>query len=178
MDYGSLALGGYGLAKGLYKMGTKAIAKQAGRAALSNGRNSCRLFSKPLAEIGGSEVNLAGKVAKGGATASQGAESLNAGVDLNRKLSQLEKFQETAARTRTLYDGRIRYYDAECISRTSGPTRSACNVLEWNPRTCQTRWWYECHDHLGNVNRVHPKCINGQIVLSPHYPPTGKELMR
>ena len=29
----------------------------------------------------------------------------------------------------------------------------------------------ECYDHSGKVNRVHPKQINGQNVLSPHYPP-------
>lgn len=63
-------------------------------------------------------------------------------------------------------------------SRAPGPTRGACNVLEWNPRTSQTRWWYGCHDHLGNINRVHPKNINGQTVLSPHYPPTAADLIK
>ena len=43
-------------------------------------------------------------------------------------------------------------------------------MVEWNPRTSQSRWWYECHDHLGNVNRVHPKSINGQNITSPIIP--------
>jgi filamentous hemagglutinin len=34
----------------------------------------------------------------------------------------------------------------------------------------------ESYDQAGNVVRVHPKTINGQQVIGPHYPPTGKEL--
>jgi hypothetical protein len=49
-------------------------------------------------------------------------------------------------------------------------------VVKWNSTTGQLRRWYECHDILGNVNRVHPKNINGQDVLSTHYPPIKKEL--
>ena len=59
------------------------------------------------------------------------------------KLSRLEYFQQFSVRTRTLSDGRIRYYDIETISRTSGPTRGACNALEWNPKTGVVRGWYE-----------------------------------
>jgi hypothetical protein len=80
--------------------------------------------------------------------------------------------------TRTLFDGRFRYYDVENISRTQGLTRGACNVVEWNPKTGNVRGWYECHDHFDNVNRVHLKNINGQVVSSPHYPPIGTELMK
>jgi filamentous hemagglutinin len=36
----------------------------------------------------------------------------------------------------------------------------------------------ESYDHSGNVTRVHPKMINGQQVIGPHYPPTGQELGR
>ena len=32
------------------------------------------------------------------------------------------------------------------------------------------------YDHSGCVNRVHPKQINGQDVIFPHYPLTAKEL--
>jgi hypothetical protein len=36
----------------------------------------------------------------------------------------------------------------------------------------------ESYNQAGNVNRVHPKMINGQQVHSQHYPPTAKELGR
>ncbi len=113
-----------------------------------------------------------------GIALSRGAENVNAGIALRNKLAQLEKFQETASMTKVMSDGRIRYYDAYKTAKIPGPTRGACNVLEWNLKTNQTRWWYECHDHLGKVNRVHPKYINGQEIIAPHYPPIGKELIR
>ena len=90
----------------------------------------------------------------------------------------LKKFQKIASTSKTLLDGRIRYYDVESMSRTLGPTRGACNVLEWNPKIGQTRWWYECRNHFGNVNRVHPKFINGRPVSLSHYPKTEKELLK
>ena len=42
--------------------------------------------------------------------------------------------------------------------------------------TGQTRAWHECYDHSHDVIRVHPKQINGQEIISPHYPPTGEEI--
>jgi filamentous hemagglutinin len=105
-----------------------------------------------------------------------GASNVNAQAALRSKLSAMENAQNTAARTRTLPDGRIRYYGAETPARTAGPTRGASYVTEYNPRTGQVRSWMESYDHAGNVTRVHPKMINGQTVNAPHYPPTGKEL--
>ncbi|MGL6035905.1 MAG: hypothetical protein ACRC0B_01870 [Legionella sp.] len=46
---------------------------------------------------------------------------------------------------------------------------------EHNTRTGQVRTWAESYDHQGNVNRVHPKTINGQYLRAQHYPPTGAE---
>ena len=57
-----------------------------------------------------------------------------------------------------------------------GPTRGGKRVIEWNPKNNQVRQWYECCDRFDKVNRVHPKEINGQVITSPHYPPTGREL--
>lgn len=105
-----------------------------------------------------------------------GAENVNASISLNRKLSQLEDFPKTAAKIRPMLDGKIRYYRLEKPAKKLGPTRGGCNVLELNPKTGNVREWYECHDHSGNVNRVHIKSINGQIVRSQHYPPIGVEL--
>ena len=91
------------------------------------------------------------------------AHSVNAQKALNSKLSGLEKAQTTAAKIRELPDGRIRYYGAEVPAKNPGKTKGASFVTEYDPAT-------------GNVNRVHPKSINGQEVKSTHYPLTGKEL--
>lgn len=105
-----------------------------------------------------------------------GAEGLDASIALRSKLSALEDAQQTAVRTRTLPDGRVRYYDPEIAARIPGPTRGASYTTEWNPANGNVRSWIESYDQLGNVNRVHPKMINGQTVNRPHYPPTAKEL--
>lgn len=119
-----------------------------------------------------------GSVIKEGVALSCGAESVNAATNLKNKLSLLESFPKDSVKNRLLSDGRIRYYAPEITSRTSGPTRGAGSVVEWNPKTGNVRGWYECRDHLGRVNRVHPKNINGQVVSSPHYPPISKEIIR
>jgi hypothetical protein len=111
-------------------------------------------------------------------TSSSGAESANAASALKSKLSALEDAQSTAAKTRNLPDGRMRYYDAETPATKPGPTRGASYVTEYNPKTGGVRSWMEAYDQAGKVNRVHPKMINGQTVKSQHYPPTAKELGR
>jgi hypothetical protein len=88
----------------------------------------------------------------------------------------LEDAQASAAGVKTLPDGRIRYYEAERAARTEGPSRGSSYVTEWNPTTGNVRSWNEVYDTAGNVNRVHLKMIDGQIVRSQHYPPTGAEI--
>ncbi|WP_272493082.1 two-partner secretion domain-containing protein [Atopomonas sediminilitoris] len=104
------------------------------------------------------------------------ATSVNAQAALRAKLSGLQKAQQTAAVTKTLPDGRVRYYTQEVPARTEGATRGASFVTEHNPQTGQTRQWMESYDQSGTVIRVHPKSINGQPVSAQHYPPTGAEL--
>lgn len=87
----------------------------------------------------------------------------------------LEKAQITALRKENLPDGRVRYYTKEAPSVNPGPTRGACRVTEFNPKTGQVRSWQECYDHMGNVNRVYPKNLNGQELNAQHYPPTKVE---
>lgn len=111
-----------------------------------------------------------------GTTATSEAANVNAQAALRAKLSGLQKAQQTAAVTRTLPDGRIRYYTQEVPARTEGTTRGASFATEYNPATGSTRQWMESYDHSGNVIRVHPKSINGQPVSAQHYPPTGAEL--
>jgi len=95
---------------------------------------------------------------------------------LNKKISALQDAQKEAAKIRYLKDGRIRYYDAERISKTPGPTRGSSYVTEYNPKTGQVRSWNECYDAHGNINRVHPKMIDGQELTGQHYPLTQKEI--
>jgi len=132
----------------------------------------------PEAEVG--NLSKANEVASAGEKVEQaaaaGADSANAGALLKSKLSALQDAQQTAAKTRVLPDGRIRYYDAETPAKTPGPTRGASYVTEHNPETGQVRSWMESYDQSGNVNRVHPKMNNGQAIDSQHYPPTQKEL--
>ena len=104
------------------------------------------------------------------------AHSANAQSALAKKLSGLEGAQNSASRTKTLPDGRIRYYEAERFARTEGRTRGNSFFTEYNPKTGSTRQWMESYDHSGNVTMVHPKSINGQSVTSQHYPPTKQEL--
>ncbi len=107
----------------------------------------------------------------------RGAENINAGISLTTKLRQLETIQQTAAKTRILPDGRIRYYKAERMATYPGRTRGSAYVTEYNPTTGQVRGWNECYDQFGNVNRVHLKDINGQSLTSPHYPLIAQEMV-
>jgi|GEM_PF-2519555 len=104
------------------------------------------------------------------------AASPNAQANLDKKLRGLEKAQENAARVENLPDGRIRYYTKESLSKTPGLTRGASYVTEYNPSTGQVRSWNECYNQAGNVNRVHPKSLDGQDLTEQHYPPTKLEL--
>ena len=85
--------------------------------------------------------------------------------------------EKKAVRTEHLSDGRIRYYLPERASKIYGPTRGASYVVEHNPKTGQVRSWNECYDHKGNVNRIHPKTIDGQDINGQHYHLTKSESM-
>lgn len=152
LEIGSLAIGGYGLAKAGVKLARVS-------------------FSTQGAKIAGKVVTQELKY-----VVSSGAENVNAGINLSKKLSQVETAQQTAVKTRLLDDGRIRYYSKEYLSKNEGLTRGACRVTEINFRNGYSRSWHECYNHFGNINRIHPKTINGQDLISSHYPPTVQEL--
>ncbi len=116
-------------------------------------------------------------ILKEGAVFNRGAENVNTSLNLSRKLSQLEKAQTQSVRIRILQDKRIRYYGPERSAFSKGPTRGSAYVTEYDPFTNNVRTWNECYDHLGKVNRVHPKMINGQVINSIHYPPIAGEIM-
>ena len=126
-----------------------------------------------------SRINLTagGNAALGGNPINGGSiTSVNAQAAMNNKLRALQKAQNIAVRTEQLGDGRVRYYAAERQSNTYGPTRGNAHVTEHNPKIGQVRAWAESYDHHGNVNRVHPKMVNGQRTFGQHYPPTGAEI--
>ena len=104
------------------------------------------------------------------------ASSVNAGDALARKLKALESAQQNAVRTRTLPDGRTRYYGPETPATNPGPTRGRSLVTEYDPKTGDVRQWMENYDHSGDIVRVHPKMKNGEILQGQHYPPTGNEV--
>lgn len=97
---------------------------------------------------------------------------------VQKKASALEKAKRLAqaGKTRDLPDGRIRYYEPERPSDGPGPTRGRSFVTEFDPKTNRVRQWNEYYDHVGNINRVRPKMINGREVVSQHYPATYKDI--
>ncbi len=82
-------------------------------------------------------------ISKPGMCLNRDVESVNASININKKLSQLEQAQQMVARLRELPDGRIRYYFKEISSRNLSPTKSACRVTKYSPKTASTRSWYE-----------------------------------
>jgi hypothetical protein len=101
---------------------------------------------------------------------------VNAQAALNKKMSALQNAQKKSVRTQEFSDGRIRYYEAEKLSKHAGSTRGASYVTEFDSETGQVRSWYECYDHMGQANRIHPKMIDGRDIVGQHYPPTEIEL--
>lgn len=70
----------------------------------------------------------------------------------------LEKAQNNAVQTKTLPDGRIRYYETECLAEAEGQTQRKNFVTEYNPTTGQIRQWTENYDHSGNATSIEPIC--------------------
>ncbi|MBP9764927.1 hypothetical protein KBD08_01165 [Candidatus Babeliales bacterium] len=95
-------------------------------------------------------------------------------LEKNLEIAQSRSLK--SIRMRKLSDGRIRYYSAETPALKVGPTRGSAYVAEYDYRRGVVRGWYESYDYIGNVNRVHPKMLNGKQVDSLHYPHTKKEL--
>ncbi len=95
---------------------------------------------------------------------------------LDKNLEIAENAIKDAERIKKFPDGRVRYYEAETLSSKPGPTRGSSYVTEFDTKTGRVRSWQECYDHVGNVNRVHPKTIDGFDVVAQHYPLTKAEL--
>jgi hypothetical protein len=113
----------------------------------------------------GKNLGKTGKVASG-------SKATPPRTAADKMRSALKDAQRVEERTKTLPDGRIRYYEKIKPSDTPGPTRGRSYVTEFDSKTGRVRQWTECYDHAGNVNRVRPKMINGRTVVSQHYPAT------
>jgi len=97
-------------------------------------------------------ADAAGAAARTGVS---GAESALQGAQLNRHLLQLERYG--AAGSRTLENGRIRYYGNVDPVRTPGEMAGRRLVREWDPSSNATRTWHETVDHAGRVRQVRPE---------------------
>lgn len=106
------------------------------------------------------------------------AQNINASDPLARKLKIVQQAQVEAKTTRQLADGRLRFNEIENPANKLGLTRGSSMTTEYNPQTGGVRTWYESRTHADQVNRVHPKTINGQVVDSEHFPPTAKDIAK
>ncbi|MGD8164925.1 hemagglutinin repeat-containing protein [Pantoea sp. FN0307] len=83
------------------------------------------------------------------------------GAKLKEYYRQAEKYGQDSVKE--LNDGRFRFYGTVTAAKTSGEMAGARLVREWNPKSGQTRTWYETLDHSGNVRSVAPKPVtNGK----------------
>lgn len=76
---------------------------------------------------------------------------------LNDYYRQAEKYGQDGIKE--LENGRFRFYGTITPARTSGEMAGARLVREWEPKSGQTRTWYETVDHAGNIRSVAPKPV-------------------
>lgn len=76
---------------------------------------------------------------------------------LNDYYRQAEKYGQGGIKE--LENGRFRFYGTMTPARTSGEMAGARLVREWDPKSGQTRTWYETVDHSGNIRSVAPKPV-------------------
>jgi hypothetical protein len=101
--------------------------------------------------VGGAVKGAATQAARG----ASGASSALKGAQLNRHLSQLEKYGQ--AGFKELQNGRIRYFGDVSKATKPGEMMGRRVVREWNPATNSTRTWMETLDHAGRVRIVRPE---------------------
>jgi len=91
----------------------------------------------------------------GAKKAMAGSESSLQGAQLKRHLTQQQKYG--AAGSKTLENGRIRYYGNIEGAKKPGEMAGRRLVREWDPSTNATRTWHETLDHAGNIRQVRPE---------------------
>lgn len=139
--------------------GTGALA---GRNAVENNslsKDKPSIFDiNPMLKMGvvdenGDPLKGGGGIAKGGNRAVSSLE----GAKLKEYYRQAEKYGQ--AGVKELENGNYRFYGDMTPSRTTGEMAGARLVREWDPKTGQTRTWYETLDHAGNIRSVAPKPV-------------------
>lgn len=135
---------------------------QAGRNAVENNslsKDKPSIFDiNPMLKMGvvdenGDPLKGGGGIAKGGNRAVSSLE----GAKLKEYYRQAEKYGQ--AGVKELENGNYRFYGDMTPSRTTGEMAGARLVREWDPKTGQTRTWYETLDHAGNIRSVAPKPV-------------------
>ncbi|HHR8284186.1 TPA: hypothetical protein ACS9WW_004177 [Salmonella enterica subsp. enterica serovar Muenchen] len=106
-----------------------------------------------IEDADGDPLKGGGGIAKGGNLAVSSLE----GAKLKEYYRQVEKYGQ--AGVKELDNGNYRFYGDVTPSRTTGEMAGARLVREWNPKTGQTRTWYETLDHAGNIRSVAPKPV-------------------
>lgn len=84
-----------------------------------------------------------------------GAQSPRQGANLSKHLKYSQEYGQ--AGTKTLQDGRIRYYKHLTPPRTPGQMVGQRYVHEFNPTTGQSRGWMESLDKYGNIRQIRPQ---------------------
>jgi len=127
-------------------------------AGLGRGRLVGRWTAQAVAIYAASRMLPVGKGAAAEAsvakTVGQDAKSALQGAQLNRHLSQLEKYG--SAGSKMLQNGRIRYYGDVAPARTPGEMVGRRLVREWDPWSNAIRTWHETLDGAGTVRQVRP----------------------
>lgn len=93
----------------------------------------------------------------GGDKVSRPASSTLDGAKLKDYYRQSEKYGQGGVKE--LDNGNYRFYGEITPAKTQGEMAGARLVREWDPKTNQTRTWYETLDHSGNVRSVAPKPV-------------------
>ncbi|HII3190796.1 TPA: hemagglutinin repeat-containing protein, partial [Enterobacter asburiae] len=112
----------------------------------------------PMLKIGIEDAD--GELLKGGGgIAKDGGRAVSSleGAKLKEYYRQAEKYGQ--AGVKELENGNYRFYGDMTPSRTTGEMAGARLVREWDPKTGQTRTWYETLDHAGNIRSVAPKPV-------------------
>ncbi|MFQ3392423.1 VENN motif pre-toxin domain-containing protein [Enterobacter mori] len=153
-----------GMAGGLTGDSTASAAAgaQGGKNAVENNslsKDKPSIFDiNPMMKMGvvdenGDPLKGGGGIAKGGNRAVSSLE----GAKLKEYYRLAEKYGQ--AGVKELENGNYRFYGDMTPSRTTGEMAGARLVREWDPKTGQTRTWYETLDHAGNIRSVAPKPV-------------------
>lgn len=98
------------------------------------------------------------KVAQGTSNAAHSAAQF---AKLKTHYQQAQKYGE--AGTRTLSNGRIRYYGSISPAKKNGEMAGRRVVREWNPSTGRKRTWHETVDRNGRIRQVRPETGGSKV---------------